>query len=315
MADQFQALAPMGGDDQLRIADQKPRHDGDPTGCQMLGQGAGQFADRPGQDVFENQVIGARPAYDGRGISDAGSRREQMADTVAVGIEGRHAGGFFVDVRGDHGGAKQLCRGDAQNSGPAPHIQNARRPMAGRHFQQKLKTTGGRAMLARAEGRSRIKQDRHHAEREISVVMGAVKEKPANGQGREFELVFLQPILGRDQVEHRRRCRALGKGRIQGRAQLLPVGLVDGDAFDLPISPVLVLEGGYTGANGLKTGFKERHIGRVRTKSDGPVKPAGGRVHDTLSTKLPMTFLRPAFSKSISSLSPSLAVIRPYPNF
>ena len=162
-------------------------------------------------------------------------------------------------------------------------------------------------MPAGAEGGTGIDEQRQLAAGCRPLDMAAAEIEAAGGDGRQGLAAFGDPVARRQPFEA-----GLAPGR-QGGADRPAVGRALDQRLHLPELPAIDLVAREGEREGLQRRF--RRFGRTGGKPQphGP-EDRRGLPHEACSagtTKLAITFLAPALSKAMSSLSPSAATTLP----
>ncbi len=286
----------------------------------------GQAAERLGQDIGGDQVV--RPAQaQRRGLEAmAAQGAHQRPHAIDVGVLSRHGDRRLVGVGGQHRHAPEARHGHGEDAAAAAEIQ---RPphlaaLAPQPVQGQQAALGG-LVAAGAEGHAGIQQDRLAAPRRLAGEMRAMDKEAAGADRRMEPLALRHPVLRRQVIE-------AGHGRAEAaerRQHLTAVGARLAQRLDAPGLAAGGLEAGERRTHGLQVGFDRQPQVLLRGRDDQPDGPdaarllrtrrarrrlrSGGhqRTRSAGTTKLASTFLLPALSNSISSLSPSAVITVP----
>ena len=162
-------------------------------------------------------------------------------------------------------------------------------------------------MPAGAEGGPGIDEERQLAAGCGALDMAAAEIEAAGGDGRQGLAAFGDPVARRQACED-----GLAPGR-QSRADRPAVGRALDQRLDLPELSAIDLVAREGRGEGLQRHL--RRFGRIgREAQPGGPEDRRGLPHEACSagtTKLAITFLAPALSKAMSSLSPSAATTLP----
>ena len=237
---------------------------------------------------------------------------ELAAEAVQHGVAMRHPHRPGIDIRRRHLPVQQHRGRHGEHARAGAEIENAA-GLAMRHRLQGPQAAAGRAMLAGAEGDAGIERDHLAARRGRSGEMGAADDKAA------ADVLFGKTVIGAREPALRlggaagnHRFHAGDQpGQRQRAGQRRLIGALVAHAFDGPEAGILIEEKAHRAAGRAQGGLIGLHgIGRHHDGDGlkGNGVSSGGHAR---STKRSSTRFCPAFSKSMSSLSSSVAVTRP----
>ena len=165
-------------------------------------------------------------------------------------IRGAH--GNRVDIAGNHAGSQQTSRGDGEDAGAGPNIENAPKVSNLRELREREQAALGRPVMAGAKSERRLDLDTDVIGLRPRAIVGAVDDKAAGAHRFEAGKALGDPIGSRDPLEAKCvRCRFAGgnpdqfaqAGFVRGGTEVdrkLPTSVV---AFESGTGEVLGIEG------------------------------------------------------------------------
>jgi len=104
---------------------------------------------------------------------------------------------YRIDVACEHPLAEQLCRSDRQDPRSGTDIERAAKPVPRRQALERHQTSAGRRMLAGPERGCRVDHDSDGSGWNHSAIMRAIYKESSDPHRGESELIFCQPVPGR----------------------------------------------------------------------------------------------------------------------
>ena len=269
-------------------------------------------AKRPGQNIGKDQIIRPIALHPMVPPAIRQPRAQQVAQPIHHPILRRNPHRPRLNISRQQRPMQPFRRRHGQNGRATTQIQNPPRPPMGHALKRHQATTGG-IMLATAKSEPRIQHQHMPAIIPPIGHMGRPNEKPpTNRLLRKALHRARQPALGlhRRMLGHRLMARNQRRQR-KRRSQRRLIRRLRPHRLQPPGLARLLTEIAHRRRHRLQRRLIDRHrLIRQAAQRNG-LQNFGPTLHDFASTNRSSTFFNPAFSKEISSFSPSTPIIRP----